>query len=106
VLHEHHKLGIISLLVAVIGGLLYFESKEADAMSLKAEDLQIFRFVHNMSRKQLADRLGVSYSYVHNLEKEYVPFTAEIETKVRERLGLTDYRLSKLRNLYAEMKKV
>lgn len=75
-------------------------------MELSGEDLRIYRFIHGLSRHELAKRLGIGYSYLSLIETDKYRIPADREKDIREKLGLTDYRLSKLRELYHEMRQV
>ncbi|PRZ16329.1 MULTISPECIES: helix-turn-helix domain-containing protein [Laceyella] len=75
-------------------------------MELTGKDLQIYRFAHGLTRQDLADRLEISYPYVALIERDECRIPKDRETDIRNRLGLSDYRLAKLRKIMEQLRSV
>ncbi|MGC4376202.1 helix-turn-helix transcriptional regulator [Fictibacillus sp. Mic-4] len=75
-------------------------------IELQGRDLITFRNAHSLSRRQLAEKVGLSYSYIAAIEKDEVRISEETENRIRDILGITDHRLERYRSLSEALRNV
>lgn len=58
------------------------------------------RKTYRLSMKQMAEILGISYSYVNHIEKGREPLRYEIKQKLIKRFNLTPEKLDEIKRYY------
>jgi transcriptional regulator with XRE-family HTH domain len=69
-----------------------------------AEFLSFIRRNIGLKQRELAERAGISLSYVQKLEVGSKPINREIERKLIAALGLDEERLIRLKQLFSEVR--
>lgn len=75
-------------------------------MSLTGKDLVCYRTAQGLSRNELSTKIGISYPYLAKIETDQIVLYKNTEEQIRERLGLSDYRLEKLRSAFKQLRQI